>query len=56
MNAIKFMSDNKADKILNFSSGTHHGRKSYASGFCFLNDYILAIMKAEQLGFKNFVH
>ena len=54
--AIKYLAENKADKILNFSGGTHHGRKSYASGFCFLNDCILAILKAKELKFKNILY
>ena len=35
MTAIQFLAENKANKILNFSGGTHHGRRSFASGFCF---------------------
>ena len=56
MKAIEFLAENKANKILNFSGGTHHGRQSYASGFCFLNDCILAILKAKQLNFKNILY
>ncbi len=56
MTAIEYLAKNKADKILNFSGGTHHGRKSFASGFCFLNDCILAILKARKLNFKNILY
>ena len=56
MTAIKYLAENKAKKILNFSGGTHHGRKSFASGFCFLNDCILAILKAKELNFKNILY
>ena len=56
MKAIKYLAENKAIKILNFSGGTHHGRKSIASGFCFLNDCILAILKAKKLKFKNILY
>ena len=56
MTAIKYLAENKANKILNFSGGTHHGRKSFASGFCFLNDCILAILKAKELKFKNILY
>ena len=52
MRAIEFLASGKAEKILNFSGGTHHGRKNFASGFCFLNDCILAILKAKELNFK----
>ena len=56
MTAIKYLANNKADKILNFSGGTHHGRQSFASGFCFLNDCALAILKAKELRFKNILY
>ena len=56
MTAIEYLSENGANKILNFSGGTHHGRKSFASGFCFLNDCILAILKAKELKFKNILY
>ncbi len=56
MRAIEYLASNKAEKILNFSGGTHHGRKNFASGFCFLNDCILAIMKAKELGFTNILY
>ena len=56
MTAIKFLAENKANKILNFSGGTHHGRQSFASGFCFLNDCVLAILKAKELNFKNILY
>ena len=54
--AIEFLASGKAEKILNFSGGTHHGRKNFASGFCFLNDCILAILKAKELGFKEILY
>ena len=56
MTAIQFLAENKANKILNFSGGTHHGRRSFASGFCFLNDCVLAILKAKELNFKNILY
>lgn len=56
MTAIQFLAENKANKILNFSGGTHHGRQSFASGFCFLNDCVLAILKAKELNFKNILY
>ena len=56
MRAIEFLANGKAEKILNFSGGTHHGRKNFASGFCFLNDCILAILKAKEHGFKEILY
>ena len=54
--AIESIAAKKADRILNISGGTHHGRKSQAFGFCFLNDCVLAILKAKELGFKKILY
>ncbi len=54
--AVEMIVNKKAKKILNISGGTHHGRKSQAFGFCFLNDCVLAILKALEFNFKNIVY
>ena len=54
--AIESIAAKKANRILNISGGTHHGRKSQAYGFCFLNDCVLAILKAKELGFKKILY
>ena len=54
--AVEMIANKKAKKILNISGGTHHGRKSQAFGFCFLNDCVLAILKALEFNFKNIVY
>ena len=54
--AVEMIAHKQAKKILNISGGTHHGRKSQAFGFCFLNDCVLAILKALEKGFKNIVY
>ena len=54
--AVEMIANNEANRILNFSGGTHHGRKSEAYGFCFLNDCVLAILKALELGFTNIMY
>ena len=54
--AIEMLANKKSKRILNFSGGTHHGRKSEAYGFCFLNDCVLAILKALELGFSNILY
>ena len=54
--AVEMIVNKKAKKILNISGGTHHGRKSQAFGFCFLNDCVLAILKALELNLKNIVY
>ena len=51
--AVEMIVNKKAKKILNISGGTHHGKKSQAFGFCFLNDCVLAILKALELNLKN---
>ena len=54
--AVEMIANKKAKKILNISGGTHHGRKSEAYGFCFLNDCVLAILKALELGFSKVLY
>ena len=56
ISAIETIAAKKADRILNISGGTHHGRKSEAYGFCFLNDCVLSILKAIELGFQNILY
>ena len=34
-----------ADIAVNFSGGLHHAKKSEASGFCYVNDIVLAILE-----------
>jgi histone deacetylase 1/2 len=34
-----------ADVAINWSGGLHHGKKSEASGFCYINDIVLAILE-----------
>ena len=54
--AVEMIATQKANKILNISGGTHHGRKSQAYGFCFLNDCVLGILKAIELGFSKILY
>jgi acetoin utilization protein AcuC len=54
--AVEMIANKQAKKILNISGGTHHGRKSEAYGFCFLNDCVLAILKALELGFSKVLY
>ena len=54
--AVEMIANKEAKKILNISGGTHHGRKSEAYGFCFLNDCVLAILKALELGFVKVLY
>ncbi|KAK4209453.1 histone deacetylase [Rhypophila decipiens] len=42
---------NKCDIAINWAGGLHHAKKSEASGFCYVNDIVLAIL--ELLRFKK---
>jgi len=35
----------EADIVMNWSGGMHHAKKSEASGFCYINDIVLAILE-----------
>ncbi|CEF62329.1 Histone deacetylase 3 [Strongyloides ratti] len=35
----------ETDIVVNFSGGLHHAKKSEASGFCYVNDIVLAILE-----------
>lgn len=34
-----------SDICINWSGGLHHAKKSEASGFCYINDIVLAILE-----------
>jgi len=38
------LAENKADVCINWSGGLHHAKKTEASGFCYVNDIVIAIM------------
>lgn len=33
------------DTVINWSGGLHHAKQSEASGFCYINDVVLAILE-----------
>mmetsp|Transcript_33288 Transcript_33288/g.92741 ORF Transcript_33288/g.92741 Transcript_33288/m.92741 type:complete len:424 (-) Transcript_33288:24-1295(-) len=39
------LNQNQADICINWSGGLHHAKKSEASGFCYINDIVLAILE-----------
>lgn len=45
VNSAALMNDKQADICLNWSGGLHHAKKAEASGFCFVNDIVLAILE-----------
>lgn len=42
--AVK-LNKQQADIAMNWSGGLHHAKKSEASGFCYVNDIVLAILE-----------
>lgn len=42
--AVK-LNHNQSDIAINWSGGLHHAKKSEASGFCYINDIVLAILE-----------
>ena len=43
--AAELVSQKEHDVVLNWMGGLHHARKSKASGFCYTNDCVLAIVR-----------
>ena len=41
----KRINDKNAEIVINWSGGLHHAKKSEASGFCYVNDCVLAILE-----------
>lgn len=39
------LNDGSADIAINWAGGLHHAKKTEASGFCFVNDCVLAILE-----------
>ncbi len=39
------LNNNESDIVINWSGGLHHAKKSEASGFCYVNDCVLAILE-----------
>jgi len=39
------LAQGQADIAINWSGGLHHAKKSEASGFCYINDIVLAILE-----------
>ena len=39
------LNEGLSDVVINWSGGLHHAKKSEASGFCYVNDIVLAILE-----------
>lgn len=45
MGGAALIADESADVVMNWSGGMHHAKKGEASGFCYINDIVLAILE-----------
>jgi len=45
LRAAKKLINHQSDVAINRSGGLHHAKKSEASGFCYINDIVLAILQ-----------
>ncbi|KAK4047474.1 histone deacetylase (class I) Clr6 [Microbotryomycetes sp. JL201] len=45
LDSARRLTDGKADIALNWAGGLHHAKKREASGFCYINDIVLAILE-----------
>jgi len=41
----KRLNDKSSDIVINWAGGLHHAKKSEASGFCYVNDCVIAILE-----------
>ena len=39
------LNDKESDIVINWAGGLHHAKKAEASGFCYVNDCVLAILE-----------
>jgi acetoin utilization protein AcuC len=47
---VKLIEEGEADIVFNPTGGFHHAGKDFASGFCYINDVVLAVRKWLDLG------
>lgn len=45
VNGASLLNSGAADIVLNWAGGMHHAKKAEASGFCYVNDIVLAILE-----------
>ena len=45
LDAARKLTNHQSDIAVNWSGGLHHAKKSEASGFCYINDIVLAILQ-----------
>lgn len=52
--AARKLSQGTTDIAINWSGGLHHAKKAEASGFCYVNDIVLAILELLRYGCSKF--
>jgi histone deacetylase HOS2 len=45
LSAARKLANDQVDIAINWSGGLHHAKKGEASGFCYVNDIVLAILE-----------
>lgn len=45
LGGAELLNSQRSDIAINWSGGLHHAKKSEASGFCYINDCVLAILE-----------
>ena len=50
--AARLVADGEATRAFHFAGGLHHAMPGRASGFCYVNDAVLAIMRLRQRGLR----
>jgi len=50
--AAQLVADGEVERAFHFAGGLHHARPDRASGFCYLNDPVLAILHLRQRGWR----
>ena len=50
--AAQLVATGEADRAFHFAGGLHHAMPERASGFCYVNDAVLAIMRLRARGFR----
>src|SRR5262249_30394562 len=50
--AAQVVAEGEADRAFHFAGGLHHAMPDRASGFCYVNDAVLAIMKLRERGWR----
>src|SRR3989441_8744683 len=50
--AARLVAEGEADRAFHFAGGLHHAMPDRASGFCYVNDAVLAIMRLRERGLR----